>query len=120
QVDRLTLSCEMEITLKGEVVEHDIFVSVIKTNERMTYHDVYKILVDKDEELRERYTEIVPMLEEMEQLAQILRTKRMNRGAIDFDFKEAKVLVNEEGKAVDVVLRERSVGEKLIEEFMLA
>ncbi len=120
QVDRLTLSCEMEITPKGEVVKHDIFDSVIKTNERMTYHDVNRILLDKDEALIERYEEIVPMLQDMEKLAEILRHKRMNRGAVDFDFKEAKVLINEDGEAVDVVLRERSVGEKLIEEFMLA
>ncbi len=86
----------------------------------MTYSDVNKILVDKDEELRTKYEPLVPMFEDMEDLAQVLRTKRMKRGAIDFDFKEAKVLVNEEGAPTEVVLRERSVAEKLIEEFMLA
>src|SRR5690625_5580572 len=86
----------------------------------MTYHDVNKILVDHDEELRNKYDELVPMFELMEKLAQILRNKRMKRGAIDFDFKEAQVLVDEQGKAEDIVIRERSVGEKLIEEFMLA
>ncbi|WZY00555.1 ribonuclease R [Bacillus sp. FSL W7-1360] len=120
QVDRLTLSCEMEIDENGTVVQHDIFQSVIKTTERMTYTDVNQMLVEKDEPLRERYTQLVPMLEEMETLAAILRKKRFDRGAIDFDFKEAKVLVDEDGKAKDVVLRERSVAEKLIEEFMLA
>ncbi|MGG4507181.1 ribonuclease R [Heyndrickxia sporothermodurans] len=120
KVNRFTLSCEMEINDKGEVVNHEIFESIIKTTERMTYSDVNKILVDKDEELRERYEPIVPMFETMEELAQILRTKRMERGAIDFDFKEAKVIVNDEGKPVDVVTRERSVAERLIEEFMLA
>ncbi|MBO8156836.1 MAG: ribonuclease R [Bacillaceae bacterium] len=120
RVNRLTLSCEMEINPKGEVVEHEIFDSVIKTRERMTYKDVNRILVDKDEELRETYAEIVPMLEDMEELAAILRKKRMDRGAIDFDFKEAKILVNDQGEAIDIVLRERSVAEKLIEEFMLA
>ena len=79
-----------------------------------------KILVDKDEELRGKYEPLVPMFKQMEELAQILRKKRMKRGAIDFDFKEAKVLVDDEGKPTDVVLRERSVAEKLIEEFMLA
>ncbi|KUP05635.1 ribonuclease R [Bacillus coahuilensis m2-6] len=118
-VDRLTLSCDMEINANGEVVKHDIYQSVIKTNERMTYSDVNKILVDKDEALRERYEPLVPMFEEMEKLAAILRQKRMDRGAIDFDFKESKVLVNEDGHPTDVVLRERSVAEKLIEEFML-
>ncbi|MEK5441180.1 ribonuclease R [Fredinandcohnia sp. FSL W7-1320] len=119
KVDRLTLSCEMEVDQNGAVVKHDIFQSVIKTTERMTYSDVNSILVDKDEELRTRYEPLVPMFEDMEQLATILREKRMKRGAIDFDFKEAKVLVNEEGAPYDVVLRERSVGERLIEEFML-
>lgn len=120
QVDRLTLGCEMEINSQGEVVDHDIFQSVIRTTERMTYNAVNKILVDKDEETTNQYKPLVPMFEEMENLASILRSKRMNRGAIDFDFKEAKVLVDNEGKAVDIVLRERSVAERLIEEFMLA
>ncbi len=120
KVDRLTLSCEMEITPQGQVVKHDIFQSVIKTTERMTYADVNKILVDKDEETRAHYKELVPFFELMEELAAILRKKRFDRGAIDFDFNESKVLVNEEGEPTDVVIRTRSVAEKLIEEFMLA
>lgn len=118
-VDRLTLSCDMEIDSEGTVVKHEIFQSVIKTTERMTYSDVNKILVDQDEELRSKYEALVPLFEQMEKLASILREKRMRRGAIDFDFKESKVLVDEEGTPTDVVLRERSVAEKLIEEFML-
>ncbi|SFJ42952.1 ribonuclease R [Halobacillus dabanensis] len=120
QVDRLTLTCEMEIDAQGEVVNHEIFQSVIKTNERMTYKDVNSILEDEDSELMKKYEDLVPMFREMEKLASILRGKRMGRGAIDFDFKEAGVVVDEEGKAVDVRLRERSVAERLIEEFMLA
>ncbi|MBS2771277.1 ribonuclease R [Anoxybacillus rupiensis] len=120
KVDRLTLSCEMEINERGDIVSHEIFQSVIRTAERMTYSDVNKILVDRDEELRKKYEPLVPMFELMAELADILRTKRMNRGAIDFDFKEAKVLVDENGKPYDVILRERSVAERLIEEFMLA
>ncbi|MGN7941089.1 ribonuclease R [Virgibacillus sp. 6R] len=119
KVDRLTLSCEMEIDETGTVVKHDIFQSVIKTTERMTYSDVRKILEDRDEEVMKKYEALVPMFEQMGELAQILRTKRMNRGAIDFDFKEAKVLVDKEGNPYDVVIRERSVAERLIEEFML-
>ncbi|WP_404329824.1 ribonuclease R [Mesobacillus maritimus] len=119
KVNRLTLSCTMEISPTGEVVEHEIFQSVIKTTERMTYHDVNLILVEKDEEVRKRYEALVPMFEMMEDLAAILRNKRMGRGAIDFDFKESKVLVDENGHPSDVVLRERSVAERLIEEFML-
>ncbi|WP_082233435.1 ribonuclease R [Halobacillus massiliensis] len=120
KVDRLTLSCEMEIDAKGQIVNHEIFQSVIKTNERMTYKDVNSILEDNDSELVEKYKDLVPMFREMESLAATLRKKRFDRGAIDFDFKEAGVIVDEEGKAVDVKLRERSVAEKLIEEFMLA
>ncbi|CAM3901765.1 ribonuclease R [Mesobacillus zeae] len=120
KVDRLTLSCNMEITQDGEVVDHEIYQSVIKTTERMTYYDVNKILVDKDEELLGKYEPLVPMFELMEELAAVLREKRMKRGAIDFDFKESKVIVDEDGKPADVVIRERSVAEKLIEEFMLA
>ena len=118
--DRLTLSCEMEINQTGKVVSHEIFEAVINTTERMTYEDVNKILVDKDETVRQKFAPLVSLFEHMEELAEVLRHKRMKRGAIDFDFKEAQVLVDEDGKAKDVVLRERSVGEKLIEEFMLA
>lgn len=75
KVNRFTLSCEMEINPQGEVVKHEIFESVIKTTERMTYSDVNKILVDKDEEVLERYEPIVPMFERMEKLAAILRKR---------------------------------------------
>ncbi|MGP1908868.1 ribonuclease R [Metabacillus sp. JX24] len=119
KVDRFTLSCEMEINSVGEVVKHEIFQSVIKTTERMTYSDVKEILVDEKPELLEKYEPLIPMFKRMEKLAQILRNKRMNRGAIDFDFKEAKVLVDKDGKPTEVVLRERTVAERLIEEFML-
>ncbi|WP_028403390.1 ribonuclease R [Ectobacillus panaciterrae] len=120
KVNRLTLSCDMEINSNGEVVKHEIFQSVIKTTERMTYSDVNRILEDEDQELLERYEPLVPMFKDMAELASILREKRMKRGAIDFDFKEAKVLVDKEGHPTDIVLRERSTAEKLIEEFMLA
>lgn len=122
QVDRLTLSCEMIIDGNGQVIKHEIFQSVIKTAERMTYSDVYRLLEERDEhpDLVERYESLIPMFEMMAELAQILRNKRMSRGAIDFDFKESKVLVNEDGWPTDIVLRERTVAERLIEEFMLA
>lgn len=121
QVDRLTLSCEMEFdadTLK--VVSHDVFTSVIRTTERMTYANVRRILVDDDAELKERYAGLVDMFKTMEELAMRLRKKRMKRGAIDFDFQESKIIVDEEGKPVDIVKRERSIAEMIIEEFMLA
>src|SRR5699024_7600434 len=118
-VDRLTLACEMEIDRHGKVVEHEIFEAVIRSSERMTYTSVNKILEERDEEERETYRELVPMFEQMEQLAQILRNNRMHRGAIDFDFKEAKIEVDDEGRVENIGIRERSIGERLIEEFML-
>lgn len=119
-VDRLTLSCEMKIDRNGKVIEHEIFESVIHSKERMTYSDVYKIIDEKDEELLQKYAHIVPMLNHMAELAEILKQKRIDRGAIDFDFKESKILVDEKGWPSDIVIRERTVAERLIEEFMLA
>jgi len=121
QVDRLTMSCEMEFDAETlRVVRHDIFTSVIRTAERMTYSNVRKILVDDDPELKERYAGLIDMFKLMEELALKLRDKRMKRGAIDFDFQEAKIIVDESGKPVDIVKRERSIAEMIIEEFMLA
>ncbi|WP_432363821.1 ribonuclease R [Sporosarcina sp. UB5] len=119
-VDRLTMSCKMTIDRNGKVVSHEIFESVIQSKERMTYTDVYKIIELKDEELMKKYEHIVPMLNNMAELASILRQKRIDRGAIDFDFKESKVIVDEQGWPTDIVLRERTAAERLIEEFMLA
>jgi len=120
QVDRLTMSCEMEFDAKTlKRVRHDVFTSVIRTKERMTYTNVRKILLDEDPEVTERYAELVDTFRLMEDLAMRLRKQRMKRGAIDFDFVEAKVLVDAEGKPVDIVKRERSVAEQIIEEFML-
>lgn len=117
--DRLVLACEMEINGQGNVVKHEIFEAVIRTTERMTYDAVNKILHDKDEAEREKYVGLVPLFEQMETIASILRLKRKKRGAIDFDFKEAQILVNKDGEPTDIVIRERSIGERMIEEFML-
>ena len=120
RVDRLTMSCEMEFDANGKLVKHDVFPSVIRTVERMTYEDVRKILVDEDEETIGKYRDRVEDFRTMQELALILRQRRMNRGAIDFDFPEAKVLVDEDGKPVEIRKQERSIAEQLIEEFMLA
>lgn len=120
QVDRLTMSCEMEFNEQMKVVKHDIFTSVIRTKERMTYNNVRKILVDEDPELIERYSDLVDDFRLMRELALKLRSRRMRRGAVDFDFVESKVIVDENGKPVDIVKRERSIAEQIIEEFMLA
>lgn len=120
QVDRLTLSCEMEFNEHMKVVKHDIFTSVIKTKERMTYTNVRKILEEEDAELMERYKDLVEVFRTMKELALKLRANRMRRGAVDFDFDEAKVIVDDDGKAVDIVKRDRTIAEQIIEEFMLA
>ncbi|MDZ4910664.1 RNB domain-containing ribonuclease, partial [Clostridium perfringens] len=120
QVDRLTMSCEMEFNEQMKVVKHDIFTSVIRTKERMTYNNVRKILVDEDPELIERYGDLVEDFRLMRELALKLRNRRMRRGAVDFDFVESKVIGDENGKPVDIVKRERSIAEQIIEEFMLA
>ena len=120
QVDRLTITCEMEISPTGDIVSHEIFPSIIKTTERMTYNHVNRILIDEDAELCERYKELVPTFKLMYELSKILRQKRHDRGSIDFDLEESKIIVDEYGFPIDVVLREREIAERIIEDFMLA
>lgn len=119
-VDRLTLSCEMEIDSAGDVVRYDIFPSVIRSYRRMTYSEVNEILMEKNPEVREEHAELVDMFETMEELHHILEAKRVRRGSIDFDTNEAQIKMDEVGKPIDILLRERGVGERLIESFMLA
>lgn len=119
-VDRLSFSCEMEIDHLGKVVNHELFKSVINVNEKMTYDDVTEILINSNEELTIRYSQFVEEFKLMAELAEILREKRrMSRGAIDFDFPEAKIILNEKGKAIDIVKVERNISNRIIEEFML-
>ncbi len=120
RVDRLTLTCDMEISEQGDLVDYDIYPSVIRSRERMTYDAVKRILVDEDPELIRRYEPLVDIFRLMADLAKTLRRRRMNRGAIDFNFSEAKILVDEQGKPVKIVRRPRTIAESLIEEFMLA
>ena len=119
-VDRLTLSCRMEFTPGGKAINHEIFESVINSDYRMTYGDVNLMLEDKDEIVINEYKEVYQPLLEAEALAAALRKKREQRGAIDFDFDEAAVVVGDDGTPEDIVLRNRGTGEKMIEEFMLA
>ncbi|MDW7675359.1 MAG: ribonuclease R [Bacillota bacterium] len=117
--DRLAMSCVMEINPKGEVENYEVFPAVINVDRRMTYTNVRKILVDSDQELIREYQDFVDDFKLMEKLALILRQRRLNRGAIDFDFPESKVKLDEQGKADEIVKRERTIAEKIIEEFML-
>ncbi len=117
--DRLALSCIMEIDGKGLVVSHEIAETVIHVNERMTYTSVKKILEDQDPEERERYRDLVPMFERMRDLSHILRGRRQRRGSIDFDFPETKMVLDEDGKPLEIRPYDRNIATKLIEDFML-
>ena len=117
--NRLALSCIMTINPKGEVIDHVIAETVIKVNTRMSYTSVKKILTEKEEQEIEKYRELVPMFELMEELAAILRNKRMTRGSIDFDFPETKIILDEMGKPIEIKPYDRNVATKIIEDFML-
>ncbi len=119
KVDRLSFTVMMTIDSNGKVINHEIFDSVINIDERMTYTNVYKILVDNDEELSKKYDYLIDDFKAMEKLARILRGKRFDRGAIDFDFEEAKIVLDDKGKPIEVKRYEITIANKIIEEFML-
>lgn len=119
-VPRLAMSCEMEIDSNGKVVRYDIFESIIQTTARMTYTAVNAILEEQNPETLEKYSSLVPMFETMAELHHCLEEMRVRRGAVSFEDNEAKILVDNEGHPLDIVFRERGVGERLIESFMLA
>ena len=118
-VIRLVMACIMEINHEGEIVNHQINEGYIKSSHRMTYNNVNKIL-NKDPILCEKYKDIELMLNQMNDLALILRNVRHQKGGLDFEIDEYKVELNAKGEPVDIVLRERADAEKLIEDFMLA
>ena len=117
-VIRLTMSCVMEIDGKGKVVKYDIFESYIKSRKKMTYKKVNDIIVR--DIVPEGYEPFVNDLKLMNELHLILRKEKNSRGYINFDLDEAKIVQDENGKAIDVVKRIREEGEKLIEDFMIA
>lgn len=117
-VDRLAVSCVMEIDNKGNVVDYDIFESVIHSNIQMTYKKVNKVL--EENIIPEGYEPYAEKLKLMQELASILRKNKEDRGYIDFDLDESKIIVDDDGKAIDVTLRNRGTGERLIEDFMIA
>ncbi len=118
-VDRLALSCIMTINEKGTVIDHKIAETVVRIDERMSYTSVKKILEEKDEAETTRYKDLVPMFELMAELSRILREKRRQRGSIDFDFPETKMVLDENGKPIDIKPYDRNVATKIIEDFML-
>lgn len=117
-VERLTISCVMEINPSGKVIDYEIFPSVIKSRKKMTYKKVNDILMR--DIVDEEYLPYKDILKEMNNLAKIIRKRKIARGYIDFDLDEAKVLQDENGKAIDIVKRTREDGECLIEDFMIA
>ena len=119
-VDRLTLTCEMDISPAGEVMKYDIYESVIRSDERMTYTAVREILVDKDPAQRKRYSPILKEFELMEELMQVLKAKRSKRGSIDFDLPEPEIVLDLQGRMSEIIRAERNMAHQIVEEFMLA
>ena len=117
--DRLALSCIMTINEKGQVIDHQIAETVVHIDERMSYTSVKKILEEEDQEEIARYKELVSMFELMKELSFILREKRRQRGSIDFDFPETKMVLDEKGRPIDIKPYDRNVATKIIEDFML-
>lgn len=118
-LDRLTQSAIMEIDKHGRVLHYQITQTVVNTSFRMTYSDVNAIIAG-DKELTEQYDKIVPSIHYMVTLHKILEKMRERRGALNFDTSEAKILVNDKGFPMDIVLRQRGLAERMIESFMLA
>lgn len=117
--DRLALSCIMTVDSKGVVADHEICETVIRVDERMSYTSVKKILADRDEAEIQKYEGLVPMFELMEELSGVLRKRRRQRGSIDFDFPESKLVLDENGVPVEIKAYDRNVATKMIEDFML-
>ncbi len=118
--DRLAMSCLMTIDKSGDIIDHEIVESVINVDERMTYTSVSKIILDHDEEEMAKYEKLVPMFEQMYELAKILKKKRHERGGIDFETQEAKIILDREGNPLDIIREQRDASHELIEDFMLA
>lgn len=118
-VDRLALSCIMDVDRKGNVVSHQLAETVIRVDRRMSYTSVKKILTDEDPREIQAYESLVPLFRLMEELASILREKRRQRGSIDFDFPESRLILDETGHPVDIRPYDRNVATKIIEDFML-
>ena len=118
-VDRLSMACEMHINREGKVLDYEIFPAVIHVRHRLSYNIVREILAG-DEALRAKYEDILPMVQLMDELREILHKKRARRGAIDFDLPEQKVILDDKLKPVEIVQRVHGNAESVIEEFMLA
>lgn len=117
--EKLAIACEMEVDTNGKVVSSDLFETVIKTTKRLTYNKCNEVLETKNCESDKEYLEVLPHLELMKELSEILENKNSKRGSLDFDVPEGKIIVNDKGEAIDVKLVERGISEKIIEVFMI-
>ena len=109
----------MEVNRNGDVVRVEFHDGVINSNERMTYTDVNAILTGRDAATRQAYTPLVPFFELMHELFGVLNGRRRRRGSVDFDLPQAEVLMDESGRIENIIVAERNVAHRLIEEFML-
>ncbi|NLV90213.1 MAG: ribonuclease R, partial [Tenericutes bacterium] len=116
-VDRLTITCDMEIDTKGKIINYDIYESVINSKKRMTYKEVNRIL--ENNEFISGYESFIDSLNKMFELSKIIRKSKIQKGYIDFDIDEPYIEVDEAGKPIEIKVRDRGVGEKLIEDFMI-
>lgn len=119
-VDRLTLSCIMEINLDGTIISQEICQSVIHSDHSVTYEDLSDMLSNPGSENRQKYPCFLPIFEDMEVLAQKLRARRIKLGALEFDFPECKLIVDENGRVTEIRRRERNAATSIVEEFMIA
>ena len=118
--DRLVLSCLMDINENGQILSHEICEGVIRSDARMTYTDVYKLITDAEDAPVEKYRELIPFFKKMAELSGILREQRHARGSIDFDIRETEIVVGEDGRPTEIRAHDRNVATMLIEDFMLA
>lgn len=117
--DRLALSCTMEINDKGEVVSSDVYKSVVKVTKRMTYNNVNKIITGEDKKVLEKYKDYISDFKLMEELAHILKDRRMKQGYLNLDIPESKITLDENGVCINVSKYETTFANEIIEEFML-
>lgn len=117
--DRFTLSCSMEINEKGEVISSDVYKAVINVTERMTYTNVQKILDNSDEEVTDRYKPYIQEFKLMEELAQILKNKRLEQGYLNLDIPESKIELDIDGRVTNIKKYETTFANEIIEQFML-
>lgn len=117
--DRLALSCIMDLDFQGRVLGHEVAETVIRVDRRMTYTAVNAIVTDQDPNTMEEYRDFTEMFALMKELADILRERRYQRGSIDFDFPETKMILDEKGRPVEIRPYERNAATRIIEDFML-